>query len=347
MAPHHRYTTAIATPQTNNMDEVNPMINEDAGIEETPQLRTEPPAFDPTAVITTKRRVQVKLTGDKMMDPERGLPHLMKIGKKRLHISKNKSSYENLSNIVQVYQLWAHQLYPKAKFNDFIKLSQQLGKSDKTLREYRGNVIRQELGLEMVGEEDVNPIITTEQNDTITTSTDNNINSHGSDLGNADDEIIPHSNRRNVFVPEDDSDDDNLYSFANSTAKPIETVAMHNGNEDEIQRLEAEQSSSARLATTVIDPRDEEIEEDEDALDAMRDDTPTQEKDKPQEINLATSSTSTNATEAISIEEEIRKLEEEQFTNVAPKQTRQQENEFDDEFEEDEDAMDAMRDFDM
>lgn len=349
------------------MDEVNPMINEDAGteqagVEETPQLRAEAPAFDPTAVITTKRRVQVKLTGDKMMDPERGLPHLMKIGKKRLHISKNKSSYENLSNIVQVYQLWAHQLYPKAKFNDFIKLSQQLGRSDKILREYRKKVIRQELGLEMVGEEDVGHI-SSEHNDTQPTSasTNDNNNTNNNNSSNAgeniDDEIISRSNRRNVFVPEDDSDDDNLYSFANSTAKPVDTGTSDNDIDEEIERLEAEQLLNTGMATIV--PEEDHIEEDEDAMEAMREDTPAQQKDKqtdtssPQltatvattteEENVATTATTPTTSAMTATEDEIRKLEEELLTNPVVIHSTKKENKSDEEFEDDEDAMDVIR----
>lgn len=328
------------------MDEVNPMINEDAGIEastekEAPQLRTEPPVFDPTAVITTKRRVQVKLTGERLMDPERGLPHLMKIGKKRIHISKNKSSFENLSNIVQVYQLWAHQLYPKAKFKDFIKLSQQLGRTDRVLREYRKSVIRKELGLEMVGEEEVNREIM-ENNDNIIR------NNNGQDVivqansteNNDDDEIKSQPNRRNVFVPEDDSDDDDLDSFANSTTKPVEKGKLDNATEEEIQRLGTEQSNNRSSKDT--NQVEDNFEEDEATMEAMKEKTPTEPNNRPSEIAVTTTA-----------EDEIRQLEEEQLNHEIPipatttTTTTEHANEFAEEFEEDEDAMDAMREFDM
>lgn len=105
----------------------------------------DPTVADPTVTAPLKRRrPQVKLTAEKLIG-EKGLPYVMKNAPKRVRISKRRNAHDNLSQIVQFYQLWAHELFPKARFNDFIKLCQSLGKNDKLLREYRKNLYREEL----------------------------------------------------------------------------------------------------------------------------------------------------------------------------------------------------------
>ncbi|CAR21528.1 Csm3p [Lachancea thermotolerans CBS 6340] len=102
------------------------------------------PLQDPTAVTTRVRRPQVKLTAEKLCSAK-GLPAVMKHAPRRLRISKRRSSYDNLCHLLQFYQLWAHDLYPKAKFHDFVELCRNLGKTDPQLREYRIELLRQEL----------------------------------------------------------------------------------------------------------------------------------------------------------------------------------------------------------
>lgn len=105
----------------------------------------DPTVADPTVTAPLKRRrPQVKLTAERLIG-EKGLPYVMKNAPKRVRISKRRNAHDNLSHIVQFYQLWAHELFPKARFNDFIKLCQSLGKNDKLLREYRKNLYREEL----------------------------------------------------------------------------------------------------------------------------------------------------------------------------------------------------------
>lgn len=114
----------------------------------------DPTLVDPTAVVGSlrRRRPQVKLTAERLVG-ERGLPYVMKQGPKAIRISKRRNAYDNLSHIIQFYQLWAHDLFPKARFDDFIKLCHSLGKSDKELREYRKSLYRNE----MRGEEYAQP----------------------------------------------------------------------------------------------------------------------------------------------------------------------------------------------
>lgn len=114
----------------------------------TPQesVSTDPTMADPTVTeaLTKTRRVQVKLTADKLLS-DKGLPYLMKHAPKRLRISTSRNSpYDNLSHIVRFYQLWAHELFPKAKFKDFVKITRGL-KNDRALKEYRTNLCLDEM----------------------------------------------------------------------------------------------------------------------------------------------------------------------------------------------------------
>lgn len=122
------------------------MDSELLGIDEEEAGRVvDPTVADPTVTAPLKRRrPQVKLTAERLIG-EKGLPYVMKNAPKRVRISKRRNAHDNLSHIVQFYQLWAHELFPKARFNDFIKLCQSLGKNDKLLREYRKNLYREEL----------------------------------------------------------------------------------------------------------------------------------------------------------------------------------------------------------
>ncbi|QLL34217.1 hypothetical protein HG536_0G00740 [Torulaspora globosa] len=114
----------------------------------------DPTLVDPTAVVGSLRRrtPQIKLTAERLVG-ERGLPYVMKHAPKAIRISKKRNAHDNLSHIIQFYQLWAHDLFPKARFGDFIRLCHSLGKSDKMLREYRKNLYRHE----MHGEESMQP----------------------------------------------------------------------------------------------------------------------------------------------------------------------------------------------
>ncbi|SCU91272.1 LAMI_0E05314g1_1 [Lachancea mirantina] len=113
----------------------------------------EDPLRDPTVVTTTRRRPQVKLTSEKLLSA-RGLPHVAKHAPKHARISSRKSAYENLCHFLQFYQLWAHDLYPKAKFRDFVSLCDTLGRTDRPLREYRLQLLQAEMSGEPLPELD-------------------------------------------------------------------------------------------------------------------------------------------------------------------------------------------------
>ena len=66
----------------------------------------------------------------------------------RSSISKSQKfehEYENLSSVLQFYQLWCHGLFPKATFKDCIHLIRALGARSPQLRLYRRELIAAEL----------------------------------------------------------------------------------------------------------------------------------------------------------------------------------------------------------
>lgn len=279
----------------------------------------DPTMVDPTAIMTKTRRIQVKLTGEKLMDPNRGLDHLMKIGKSKIRISKRKSAYDNLNGIVQVYQLWAHQLYPKAKFRDFLKLTQQLGKTDRMLRDFRKNVIRKEMGIPIIGdeqeedkEEENERVDSNVQESTetagVTVPTTSSSQGNGNDDDTDEEEAeIANRSKKNVFIPEDDSDDD-LYSLP--------------ANTDSTQNNEQTPSMSNVVNTNTT-------------TDTTSTTTPTTQPTKSAED---------------AANEELERLEQEELMNMnppAPTAIFKSNDEFEEDFEDDEEAMEAMREFDM
>ncbi|CCH58797.1 hypothetical protein TBLA_0A10180 [Henningerozyma blattae CBS 6284] len=128
----------------NNADAIDADTVNDIDVD--PTSVVDPIISDPAAVVTRTRVPQIKLTSERLLC-QKGLPFIMKNAPKRIRISKRKSNYDNLSNIVQFYQLWAHELFPKARFKDFIKLTHDLGKTDRQLREYRLDLLCSQLGL--------------------------------------------------------------------------------------------------------------------------------------------------------------------------------------------------------
>lgn len=309
-----------------NMD-LNMDIEETLERDQSSNLRQDPTMIDstildPTAVITRTRRAQVKLTGERLMDPERGLPYLMKIGKKRLHISSRKTNFENLSSIIQMYQLWAHQLYPKAKFNDFIKLCQQLGRSDKMLREFRKNVIRKELGLSSIGK------------DENLTSNFTNSTTHNNE------DSIRHSNSDYT---------ENLsknFEQNKNTTKEVNLTNGNTNNDDNTNNnnnIDRRGTSASQVKSVFVPEEEEDDDDDLYSLSALS---------NKRTVNIGPSSMPSRSefeeNMNTTTEEEIRKLEQEQIIeagllNNIPANN----NEFESEFEDDEEALEAMKEFDI
>ncbi|XDT39981.1 Replication Fork Protection Component Swi3 [Nakaseomyces glabratus] len=267
---------------------------------------------DPTAVNAKVRRPQVKLTAERLLSPN-GLPYVMKHAPKRVRISKSRSTYENLEHIIQFYQLWAHELFPKAKFKDFVRLCNSLGKTDADLRNYRTELFRADMenqfgdGYRSDKQNPANnsqPVTSTQlpNNDANSNDENNNVENDTNQLITGGQETTRH-----LFARDEEEDDDSdLYrsvpppssiahesATSNTHAVPTSdtTLPISDNNpkgvtnsdgtvigiseEDELLAMEEELNNYATQKIeelgddkdTGIDPGEE---EDEDALDAMK-----------------------------------------------------------------------------
>lgn len=179
----------------------------------------DPTAVDPTEVAVKVRRPQVKLTAEKLMGPK-GLPYVMKKAPKMIHISsKRKHAHDNLSKIIMFYHVWAHSLFPKAKFRDFVKLCNTLGKSDSVLRQYRMNLFRADMGIDPVDESTQVP-----------GGQDGDLDTLGAD----DDEDIPgvDTGTPSLFVDQQNMDT-SVGATASKPGNNIPGNLMDNNNEDD------------------------------------------------------------------------------------------------------------------
>lgn len=179
----------------------------------------DPTAVDPTEVAVKVRRPQVKLTAEKLMGPK-GLPYVMKKAPKMIHISsKRKHAHDNLSKIIMFYHVWAHSLFPKAKFRDFVKLCNTLGKSDSVLRQYRMNLFRADMGIDPVDESTQVP-----------GGQDGDLDTLGAD----DDEDIPgvDTGTPSLFVNQQNMDT-SVGATASKPGNNIPGNLMDNNNEDD------------------------------------------------------------------------------------------------------------------
>lgn len=109
-------------------------------------------------VLKNPRRIKIaKIDQDRLLG-ETGLPYLVKNHQKVTRIIKKHDKrkpvtkqekynheYENLSSVLQFYQLWCHTLFPKANFKDCILLIRGVTNRSPRLRLYRRELIEQEL----------------------------------------------------------------------------------------------------------------------------------------------------------------------------------------------------------
>lgn len=58
-----------------------------------------------------------------------GIPKLRKVTKSRLKIRGKGHEFTDISNLLNTYQLWLDDLYPRAKFRDAVKMVEKVGHS--------------------------------------------------------------------------------------------------------------------------------------------------------------------------------------------------------------------------
>ncbi|USP74014.1 Chromosome segregation in meiosis protein 3 [Curvularia clavata] len=81
---------------------------------------------DEEIVITKKREPAPKLDDQRLLsDP--GIPRLRKISKDRLRFKGKGHEYGDIARMLNMYQLWLDDLYPRAKFADALAIVEKVG----------------------------------------------------------------------------------------------------------------------------------------------------------------------------------------------------------------------------
>jgi replication fork protection complex subunit Csm3/Swi3 len=211
----------------------------------------------------TKRARVARLDNQRIFNPVTGLDYILKhhrdvtktiqkndkkFNKKYYNqsvsrVAKYDHEYDNLSTVLQFYQLWCHGLFPKANFRDCIHLLRRLGAKSSQLRLYRRELIDKEIEKLKIAKGIIDDHDEEMQLPTLT-----NENSNGNDNENANENATFGSNsqaengntpqdapmddidddwsfmnipktRNNLFVgdDDDDADDDELYMRPSNT----------------------------------------------------------------------------------------------------------------------------------
>ncbi|EEB07970.2 replication fork protection complex subunit Swi3 [Schizosaccharomyces japonicus yFS275] len=82
--------------------------------------------LDEEVVIKKERKPRIKLDEDYLLS-ENGIPRLRKTAPSLRFKGKNHEA-QDMKRLLAFYQLWAHEMFPKAKFDDTIIGLQSLGK---------------------------------------------------------------------------------------------------------------------------------------------------------------------------------------------------------------------------
>ncbi|TIA36860.1 Swi3-domain-containing protein [Aureobasidium pullulans] len=131
------------TVERDNLDDI---FNDDAGIDETfnrqgqdwsaqddannnntnQQQHDVPVDIDEEVKVTKKRKPVAKLDEDRLLS-QQGIPKLRKIAKDRIQIKGRGHEFSDMARLLNTYQLWLDDLFPKAKFMDGVSMIEKLG----------------------------------------------------------------------------------------------------------------------------------------------------------------------------------------------------------------------------
>lgn len=97
--------------------------DEQTGVENTAALGVD----DNEEVVVKKRKVMPKLDSDRLLS-DKGIPQLRTKVIPNIKLKGKGHEKGDIRRILYSYQMWAHTLFPKAKFEDFIELARRAGK---------------------------------------------------------------------------------------------------------------------------------------------------------------------------------------------------------------------------
>lgn len=90
-------------------------------------------------VVVKQRAPQAKLDDARLLGPL-GIPKIRDHVRNKIRIRGKGHELQDLSHFIENYQFWAHELFPKAKFRDTIKMIRKVGKT-KLMKSHRRGII--------------------------------------------------------------------------------------------------------------------------------------------------------------------------------------------------------------
>ncbi|KZM26408.1 chromosome segregation in meiosis- protein [Ascochyta rabiei] len=78
-------------------------------------------------IVVTKKRIPIPKLDEARLRSEPGIPRLRKISKERLRFKGKGHEYGDIARMLNMYQLWLDDLYPRAKFADALAIIEKVG----------------------------------------------------------------------------------------------------------------------------------------------------------------------------------------------------------------------------
>ncbi|KAF1959865.1 Swi3-domain-containing protein [Byssothecium circinans] len=75
----------------------------------------------------TKKRQPIPKLDERLLLSDNGIPKLQRISKERLKLKGKGHEYGDIARMLNMYQLWLDDLYPRAKFADGLAIIEKLG----------------------------------------------------------------------------------------------------------------------------------------------------------------------------------------------------------------------------
>lgn len=89
----------------------------------------QPPQDLDTEVKVARKRKPIAKLDETLLLSDKGIPKLRRIGKERLRFKGKGHEFSDINRMLNLYQLWLDDLFPKAKFKDGLAMVEKLGHS--------------------------------------------------------------------------------------------------------------------------------------------------------------------------------------------------------------------------
>ncbi|KAK6003514.1 hypothetical protein QM012_009285 [Aureobasidium pullulans] len=247
-----------------------------------------PVNIDEEVKVTKKRKPVAKLDEDRLLS-QQGIPKLRKIAKDRIQIKGKGHEFSDMARLLNTYQLWLDDLFPKAKFMDGVSMIEKLGHK-KRMQMMRREWI-QEGKPKLSRDDDEEDFVIPDENAAPETNNIHDSEDHA--------ELAPEAqsnggaqgrDNHNPFGEEEPDEDELDALLAESEAAPLPTTKQNNTqpaedqepDEDELDALMAEDAMndsgpkslfggpvSSTTATNTASRSRDEFDDDEEAMAGM------------------------------------------------------------------------------